>query len=279
MAHSSPTARCISPRLTDGDSQFSAKPAVRNRTINGAVSSKSSASRLHDQGDQPSLRPSRSNLPQDHQKTARPASKKKAGGLLGFLKLKEPSTSALQDFADHERKRAAQKGGKSMAAGIPNASSQKLPDHVPRVNSKWNGLPEPSKAKQRKTTNQVDAVSVAGPRKSSSSYASSGIARQLDIRPLNAGSGGIPTPPPSIIRSALQNHTNGSPSNKPPTPHLLPLISPLDFPVERRIPEELPVLDSSSCMSASPEGSPRTPVFEEGAFGLPRRSMKTTKFQ
>lgn len=152
------------------------KPAVRNRTANrGAISSKSSASQLNDPSlpseghGHPSLRESRSNLSQGRQ-----ASKKKSGGVLGFLRLKEPSTSALEDFAEHERRRAAQKDGRPVTAGISGTSSQRLPQHVPKVNSKWNGLPDPPKAKNTKRNERGGKEIVAGGRASVSSYQSTG---------------------------------------------------------------------------------------------------------
>ncbi|KAK3050058.1 hypothetical protein LTR09_008713 [Extremus antarcticus] len=74
-----------------------------------------------------------------------PLKKKKKGGVLGFLTLKEPSTSAWEEFAEAEKQKARQKGTKPLAAGLPGVSSQKLPDYVPKVNSKWDGLPNSAK--------------------------------------------------------------------------------------------------------------------------------------
>ncbi|KAI5370941.1 hypothetical protein Slin15195_G018140 [Septoria linicola] len=70
---------------------------------------------------------------------AKLSSKKKSAGVLGFFTLKEPSNSALEEFAEQERRKlAAQKG--SFLSGV---SSQKIPEHVPKVNSK----PVPPKQK------------------------------------------------------------------------------------------------------------------------------------
>lgn len=60
---------------------------------------------------------------------------KKVTNVLGFLALKEPSTKAWQEFADSEREKAKQRG-KTLDA------NQRLPQHVPRVNSRWNGMPD-----------------------------------------------------------------------------------------------------------------------------------------
>jgi hypothetical protein len=73
---------------------------------------------------------------------------KKKNGMLGFLTLKEPSTNALGQFAEQQRKAAAAaKTARPTAASISSVSVQKLPDHVPKVNSKWDGLPEDARKK------------------------------------------------------------------------------------------------------------------------------------
>ena len=66
------------------------------------------------------------------------AAKKKRGGLVNFLALKEPSTSAWAEFAEAEKQKAKQKSanGSSSAARQLATPSQKLPDFVPKVNSK-----------------------------------------------------------------------------------------------------------------------------------------------
>ena len=74
--------------------------------------------------------------------------KKKGNSMFGFLTLKEPSQSALEQFAEKQRKQAAEKGGKVSAVGIPSVSMQKLPPTVPKVNSKWDGIPESLKANE-----------------------------------------------------------------------------------------------------------------------------------
>ena len=70
------------------------------------------------------------------------ATKKKRGGMLKLLTLKEPSTSAWAEFAEAEREKAKQKGGNAIGSGAHKPSAKKLPDFVPKVNSKWDGLPE-----------------------------------------------------------------------------------------------------------------------------------------
>jgi len=79
--------------------------------------------------------------------------KKKKNGMLGFLTLKEPTNMALEEFAEAQRKKMQEKGGSvSIASGaLSGVSSKKLPDHVPKVNSKWDGLPENAKRKSADT--------------------------------------------------------------------------------------------------------------------------------
>ena len=70
------------------------------------------------------------------------AGKKKSGGILGFLTLKEPSSTAWEEFAEQQRRLEAQKSSGTRIVGMPGVSSQKLPEYVPPVNSKWDGLPD-----------------------------------------------------------------------------------------------------------------------------------------
>lgn len=65
--------------------------------------------------------------------------KKTKSGLAHFFTTKEPSTSAFADYQDEQRRLTARKP--SAVGSFPNVSQQKLPSHVPKVNSKWDGLP------------------------------------------------------------------------------------------------------------------------------------------
>ncbi|KAK8197649.1 hypothetical protein HDK77DRAFT_23453 [Phyllosticta capitalensis] len=71
------------------------------------------------------------------EKTAK-RSKKRGISLLGFLAVKEPSANALEHYARQQQRQAEAKGSMSLAA----MSHQKMPEGVPRVNTKWDGLPE-----------------------------------------------------------------------------------------------------------------------------------------
>jgi len=69
--------------------------------------------------------------------------KKKKGSVLGFLSLKEPSQLALEQYAEAQRKQAGERGT-STPTSRPDTSysTKKLPSTVPKVNSKWDGVPE-----------------------------------------------------------------------------------------------------------------------------------------
>lgn len=87
--------------------------------------------------------------------------KKKGAAVLGFLSIKEPSASALEQFAEQQRKQAAEKSnasGRKVPVGMSGVSSQKLPANVPKVNSKWDGLPETA-SRSSKDTKRDDASS------------------------------------------------------------------------------------------------------------------------
>ena len=69
--------------------------------------------------------------------------KKKKGKVFGFFTLKEPSAAAWAELAEVEKQKMKQKGLSAAQVGAPGtSSSRKLPDYVPKVNSKWDGLPE-----------------------------------------------------------------------------------------------------------------------------------------
>lgn len=64
--------------------------------------------------------------------------KKRGKGFLEFLTVKEPSTKAFEEFAELQRRELKEKG-LERPFGI---SSKGLPPEVPKVNSKWDGLPD-----------------------------------------------------------------------------------------------------------------------------------------
>ncbi|TKA58167.1 hypothetical protein B0A49_12837 [Cryomyces minteri] len=86
---------------------------------------------------------------------ARDYKKRKNSSLFGFLTLKEPSQLALEDFAEQQRKIAAAKGGRVTAVGLPGVSTQKLPPTVPKVNTKWDGLPNSAREREKEREREL----------------------------------------------------------------------------------------------------------------------------
>ena len=72
--------------------------------------------------------------------------KKQSNFFSSLFSVKEPSAQALQDY---QRQLMKQGGGRVTAVGIPGVSSAKLPATVPKVNSKWDGVPQVLKEKEK----------------------------------------------------------------------------------------------------------------------------------
>lgn len=230
------------------------------------------------------------------QQQGRQAAKKKSAGVLGFLTLKEPSTSALEEYAEQERRKAAQKNLKSDGVTLPGVSSQRLPDHVPKVNSKWDGLPdsakrkldkerEKEKAKRGSVTSFASNGSGDAPRRSYGSLSSKPVARHsqdkngavscevevaADGRTETAFSR-LPSTKPSDTHPTLR-HTQGQLTNdvraqtslQQPTPPATFILDAQGNAFDFDLPD-IPNLHErgySSGSATSPESSPRTPAFD-----------------
>ena len=72
--------------------------------------------------------------------------KKQSNFFSSLFSVKEPSAQALQDY---QRQLMKQGGGRVTAVGIPGVSSAKLPATVPKVTSKWDGVPQIFKEKEK----------------------------------------------------------------------------------------------------------------------------------
>jgi hypothetical protein len=128
---------------------------------------------------------------------------KKKGGVLGFLTLKEPSTNALEQFAAEQKKAAAVKTGRATAVGLTSVSKQKLPEHVPKVNSKWDGLPEDARKKlenERKRSQETGSLFTTNTRQSRRSDTSSSSSSTSTRRPIGSMSA-RPTSMDSTVRN------------------------------------------------------------------------------
>jgi hypothetical protein len=83
----------------------------------------------------------------------------KKSGMFGFLKLQEPSTRAWEEYAELQKREQALRGSQGKA--LPE---KKLPDTVPKVNSKWNGLPDhaqPPKGKAWKSSMDLSRTTLS----------------------------------------------------------------------------------------------------------------------
>ena len=83
--------------------------------------------------------------------------KKRSNFLSGLFSAKEPSAQALQEY---QRRLMRQGGGQVTPVGMPGVSSAKLPATVPKVNSKWDGVPQTLKEKEK--TKDVGRPSMSG---------------------------------------------------------------------------------------------------------------------
>ncbi|KAH7086960.1 hypothetical protein FB567DRAFT_56039 [Paraphoma chrysanthemicola] len=187
--------------------------------------------------------------------------KKKPSGVLGFLSLKEPSQDALKQFADAQRKQAADKGTSTPGSSQPSSiyAAKKLPENIPKVNSKWDGIPESAKHRYSKSgSSSSDRPSISS-RDSRNS--------QLTTLPWNGSKFSVMTDgtrnPPNSIASAANSLANfditdNARSTSPsPSTTTLPEMS-YYFP-EPLVSGALPVQNSTSLSyrSSTSEATPR----------------------
>lgn len=76
--------------------------------------------------------------------------KKKGSTFFDFFSVKEPSTRAFEEYQKQMRKKAQTSSRRAFVAGLPSVSSAKLPPTVPKVNSKWDGIPEAQRGRVKK---------------------------------------------------------------------------------------------------------------------------------
>ena len=82
--------------------------------------------------------------------------KKGSRFLSGLFGVKEPSAQALQDY---ERQLKKNGRGRVSAVGMPGVSSAKLPATVPKVNSKWDGVPRTLKEREKHSDARRQSIS------------------------------------------------------------------------------------------------------------------------
>nr|POF13012.1 hypothetical protein CFP56_10160 [Quercus suber] len=286
------------------------KLAVRNRSDNSITSSEevssatstiSVASRssvlLDRQISEESVRTTRTSQP-----AAKVEKSTKKGGVFGFLSLKEPSTSAWEDYAKQQKQQQQQlatgKRGSPTPVGLAGLSKQKLPDHVPKVNSKWDGLPENTKrdaprlsqGSRRRQSDQARRSLNEG--RSLDSQETSRTKRVLIVAPQDSKQGslkstsasildGIEVVPQAEVQAAATAFSTTQPvrtqASAPPEPEIAvprtrdrrqsPLLIASPMPPELALEldsTELPQLTSLD-LHTSPETSPQTPPADRRA--------------
>lgn len=129
-------------------------------------------------------------------------SKRKSSSIFKFFSVKEPSTQAFEAYQEQMKKRGTTQNGRANAVGLPGISSAKLPATVPKVNSKWDGVPQTAKDKDLAHqqsfspatrpvhTSQSNASNLTTSSTSSSSSTRSGLRVNGKLR-LNDSSGNL----------------------------------------------------------------------------------------
>lgn len=74
---------------------------------------------------------------------------KKGGSFFSFLSVKEPSAQAFEDYQNKMRRKNQGQRARPTPVGMPGVSSSKLPPTVPKVNTKWDGVPLALKEKEK----------------------------------------------------------------------------------------------------------------------------------
>lgn len=129
--------------------------------------------------------------------------KKKSSSFFNFLAVKEPTSGALDQYAQLQKKQAEEKGTKFMA-GVP---SQKLPAEVPRVNTKWNGLPQSAKADTKRPGTASMTALHGGRRNSSATTNSSSKMSRISQRSATSSSIDFDYgPPPSSESLSIKSN-------------------------------------------------------------------------
>ena len=122
---------------------------------------------------------------------------KKKGFFSGLFDVKEPSAQALIDY---QKKLLKQGNGQVTAVSLPGVSSAKLPPTVPKTNSKWDGVPQTVK-KREKYHEKSKRYSSGGLHRTTGSAESSRSDTRLHSSRKREGRGGA------------SSHSRGSSSN------------------------------------------------------------------
>jgi len=111
-------------------------------------------------------------------RTPKNPTKKRSSFFVGMFSVKEPSAQALIDY---QKQLLKQGNGRITAVGLPGVSSAKLPPTVPKTNSKWDGVPQTMKERE-KQQEMVNRQSLGGPSRTIPTAGSS----NSDVRPASS---------------------------------------------------------------------------------------------
>ncbi|KAF1951835.1 hypothetical protein CC80DRAFT_552908 [Byssothecium circinans] len=206
----------------------SAEPSIRPRSF--ASSSASSLASSNDSASKGS-------------KTS--STKKKKNAMLGFLTMKEPSLAALEQFAKSQSEQLASKSASSAnTVGLQYIAAQKLPSNVPKVNSKWDGIPEAVKS-ARHSTSSTKRTSSSSQRERPTHIHGSALNTSAYSVASNVSRG----PPPSFASAVDVSERQ----------HLDPLENPPpNSPSETSLPEMTCFFDDDSAMMSGALPAPET---------------------
>lgn len=144
LASTAPSTPALSERSPSPNSSLSAYRKYRQKLMASSSSSSSSQHLSHNSNNAAERKP-----PQ-----------KRASSFFNFFIVKEPSQQALEDYQRQLRTSgvASSKDRRLDTVGLTGISSAKLPPTVPKVNSKWDGVPhqlikEKEKQKQKQKRN------------------------------------------------------------------------------------------------------------------------------
>ena len=222
--------------------------------------------RLSDQSGSASSGLARRDLERERSMAQKPkeAAKKKKKGMLGFLTMKEPSAMALEEFAEAQKKKAQERG--SSVVNVAGVSTRKLPEHVPKVNSKWDGLPENAKkqsAETKSVRSRGDSNATSGRRPST--YSSWSNRSDEGKRPIGTLSSRPPQSPQLPQRTSLQSRGTVSSTHSARAPILNNDVHPAFRPIAvEETPENLPQTFLY----------PPSPPRQQGRPMIPQRSPK-----
>ena len=247
------------------------------------------------------LKPQVELQPEDARNASK-AKKSKASSLRNFFGAKEPSTQAWLDYQNTLRKQQAAHNGRSAAVGLPMVSTAKLPANVPKVNSKWDGVPEAVKDKEKALKRQTATAHARPPtsvsytrsnsmKKSTHSTRSSGTRGNRNSSTSSSSTGAFSSSEKvntedltrNLVRIGIEGHGNISDSSPSTFSPSLPEFAPsfyMDMPVrgnsplalyeitqrESTIESETPSFTMSPALTPS-DFSPMTPPASSPFFG------------